>query len=218
MDYSVNPWWVYALSITGVLVLVIGLPLWGIAASSRRSRRQSVSLEHGAVRITDSAFGGERVIPFERIDTVAYLPERESWTVTASPDSERMLDYRTTQARASGGGADLFAHGGLIILDSDGRMVGHLAYEVGSKAPIGTVWKQIPARDYVQIAPKGPGKGYSRAAFKKAYPRALRFGSLWGAARWLWTILAFVFVGLPVLAVVGVFIWAFVTTWIELYG
>ncbi|MGN6128676.1 MAG: hypothetical protein ACTHON_19135 [Humibacter sp.] len=226
MDYSVNPWWVYVLAVVGTFALVIGLPLWGIAAGARRARRQAVVIQNGTVTVTDAAYGGTKTIPHERIGTVVYLPEIEP-TATVAPltsiplaasDSSQGEDYRLTQARAVGNGANMFATGGLIILDTRGRMVGHVAYEVGSHAPLATVWKQIPAQNHVQAPMKKSGTGYSRAAFKRAFPRALRFGQLWGASRWTWTILGLVFIGAPVFAAVVAFVWIFIAVWIDVNG
>ena len=222
MDYSVNPWWVYVIAVVGVFAIVIGLPLLLIAASSRRSRRQSLSIENGTVSIIDSAFGGAKTVPIQRIGTVVYLPEREADSTVApvlsAAIAARNEDYRITNARGRGSGAEMFTHGGLILLDTRGRMLGHVAYEVGSHAPLGTVWRQIPAQNYVQAPLNAKGTAYSRSAFKRAYPRALRLGQLWSSARWLWTVLVLVFVGIPVAAFIAVFIWAFVTTWQQMYG
>jgi hypothetical protein len=176
--------------------------------------------------VTDAAYGGERSIPAAEIGTVVYLPPLERNRAVAPPTSvplaasgaQQGQDYRTTQARALGSGADMFATGGLIILNTKGRMVGHVAYEVGSNAPLATVWKQIPAQAYVEAPLKKSGNGYSRAAFKRAFPRALRFGQLWGATRWTWTVLVLVFVLAPILAAVVAFVWIFIATWIDVYG
>lgn len=226
MDYSVNPWWVYVLAVVGTFALVIGLPLWGIAAGSRRARRQSVIIRNGTVSVTDAAYGGERSIPAATIGTVVFLPplepNRAVAPLTSVPlavsSAQQGQDYRTTQARALGSGADMFATGGLIILNTKGRMVGHVAYEVGSNAPLAAVWKQIPAQNYVEAPLRKSGNGYSRAAFKRAFPRALRFGQLWGAARWTWTVLALVFVVAPILAALVAFVCIFIATWIDVYG
>ncbi|GAB3800029.1 hypothetical protein GCM10028798_13930 [Humibacter antri] len=226
MDYSVNPWWVYLLAVVGTFALVIGLPLGGIAASSRRARRQSVVVKKGTVWVTDAAYGGERSIPAEQIGTVVYLPALEPQAtiapLTSVPlavsNSAQGEDYRAAQARALGNGANMFATGGLVILNTKGRMVGHVAYEVGSNAPLSTVWKQIPAQNYVQAPLNGAGSGYSRAAFKRAFPRALRFGQLWGATRWTWTVLGLVFVAAPVLAALVAFVCIFIATWIDVNG
>ena len=222
MDYSVNPWWVYAIAVVGVFAVVIGLPILGIVSSSRRSRRQSVSIENGNVYIVDSAFGGRKVVAAESIGTVVYLPEREADTVvapiTSVPLATSSEDYRKAQARSFGNGANMFEYGGLILLDTRGRMVGHVAYEVGSHAPLATVWKQIPAQNHVQAPLKKSGTGYSRKAFKQAFPRALRFGQMWGSTRWTWTIVGFVVIGIPVLGFITLFVWVFVDTWISFYG
>ncbi|QDZ15018.1 hypothetical protein [Humibacter ginsenosidimutans] len=226
MDYSVNPWWVYVIAVVVVFGTVIGLPLWGIVASSRRARRQSVVIENGVVSVTDAAFGGARAIPVDRIGTVVYLPPREQGIVVAPvtslplamSDTPQGEDYRRTQARALGNGANMFTNGGIIILDTRGRMIGHIAYEVGSHAPLWTVWKQIPAQSRVEAPLNRTGTGYSRAAFKRAFPKALRFGELWGGGRWLWTIIGFVFIGIPVAAFIVVFVMAFVSAWNETNG
>jgi hypothetical protein len=80
------------------------------------------------------------------------------------------------------------------------------------------VWKQIPAQNYVQAPLKKSGTGYSRKAFKRAFPRALRFGQMWGSTRWTWTIVGFVIVGIPVLGFVTLFVWVFIDTWVSFYG
>lgn len=226
MDYSADPWWVYVVAVVGVFGVVIGLPIFGIYASGRRARRQSVSIKQGAVYVIDSAFGGEKAIPADTIGTVVYLRERESSSgiapLTSVPlatsGGERGQDYRNMQARAVGNGADMFEYGGLIILNTRGRMVGHVAYEVGSGAPMGEVWKQIPAANHVEFPRKAEGAGYSRRAFKKAFPRALRFGEFWGASRWTWTIVAFVFLGLPVLGFLALFVIVFIQTLMGMNG
>lgn len=220
MDYSADPWWVYLISIVVVFGAAIGLPFWGIYVSSRRARRQSLSIENGALHVVDSAFGGPRSLPFDRLGTAVYLPPIEASTaiapITSVPlaasDTAAGQDYRNTQARATGNGASMFRYGGLIILDTKGRMAAHVEYEVGSNAPLGTVWQQIPAPNHVQVPTSTKGGAYSRREFKKAYPRALRFGQFWGAARWTWTILGCVFIGLPVLGFIALFVAAFIVT------
>lgn len=214
MNYAVYPGWVYALVVVGLLVVCVGLPVLGLLVSRRRERRQSISIENGVVRVVDSAFGGAKSISTDRIGTVVYLPERESSAgfapITSLPlatsDTPQGQDYRNSQARATGNGANIFSYGGLIILDVDGRMVGHMAYEVGSNAPLATVWKQIPAPNYVQFPPKSADGGYSRGAFKKAFPKALRARQLWGATRWIWLIVGCVVIGLPVLLTIAFFV------------
>lgn len=221
MDYSANPWWLYAITIVVVFGIVIGLPLWGVIASSRRARRQSVVIEDGVVSVTDAALGGRKAIPAERIGTVVYLAPMEHGVAVAPVTSLALAtsntpqgeDYHKTQGRALGSGTDMFRHGGLIILDTDGRMVGHVAYEVGSRAPLATVWKQIPAQNYVQAPLNKAGTAYSRSAFKRAYPKALRVGNLWSGPRWFWTIVGFVLVGIPLAAFLTVFVMAFVRAW-----
>jgi len=221
VDYSADPWWSFVIVIGGFFALIIGLPILSMVASARRARRQSVVLENGVVHITDSAFGRPKAIRADRIGTVVYLAERESSAagapITSMPlaasDSAAGQDYRNTQARATGNGTNMFRFGGLIILNTTGRMIAHVAYEVGSHAPMGTVWKQIPAPNHVQFAETN-GNDYSRRAFKKAFPKALRFGQMWGTARWVWTILGVVFLGLPVLG----FIALCVVVWVQMYG
>jgi len=158
-----------------------------------------VVIKDGAVHVIDSAFGGERVIPFDRLGTVVLFPPREMVHDGESP-------VPTNTKRKSGMGANLFSYGGLIILDVNGRMVGHLAYELASNTPIAAVGQQIPAPNHVQFPPVAEGAGYDRKAFKKSYPHALRFTQLWGASRWVWTILGFVFIVLPVGAILGVLV------------
>lgn len=226
MDYSADPWWAYLIGVGGFFVVVIGLPIFGIIASGRRARRQSASIKDGVVYITDSAFGGQKAIPADRIGTVVYLAERESSSavgpITSAPlatsNTAQGQDYRNTQARATGNGANMFEYGGLIILNTKGRAIAHVAYELGSHAPMATVWKQIPAPNHVQFPPQAEGAGYSRRAFKKAFPKALRFGQLWGTSRWVWTIIGFIFIGLPILGAIALFVVAFIMAWQQTNG
>ncbi|MHA7985465.1 hypothetical protein ACX9R5_06620 [Rathayibacter sp. CAU 1779] len=224
------------------LVAVFVVPIWIGVASSRRARRQSVSISNGTVFVTDSAYGRPKAVPSGTIGTVVYLPERgdrspkrpaptrAQASAAAQVSAGAQAPAGGSIGRAShgveakdqeprvGNGTDMFRNGGLIILDTGGRMVGHVAYEIDSHAPLGTVWRQIPALDHVQAPLNGAGTGYSRSAFKRAFPKALRFGQLWTSAQRTWTVLGLIFIGIPVLAFVALFASAFVATWNEMHG
>ncbi|QDZ15016.1 hypothetical protein [Humibacter ginsenosidimutans] len=209
-----DPWWAYAIGVPVALILCIGLPLFFIFTSGRRSNRQSLVIQDGRVTVMDSSFGRGKTFDTSRIDTAVYFPPKQPAMVvapvTSVPLAATSQDYRDMSARASGNGGSLFRTGGLILLDAKGRMLAHVVYQVGSDAPIEQVWKQLPARRHVQ-APFA-GDGYSRRDFKKAFPRALHVGQMWSSGRWLALILGLLFIGVPVGTFVVIFIIAIIVT------
>jgi hypothetical protein len=209
-----DPGWAYAIGVPIALVLCIGLPLWFVFTSGVRERRQSVVIQHGTITVVDSVFGRGRTFASDRVETAVYFPPSQDPVVVAPALSAGLAvsnqDYRTMSVRARGDGGSLFRSGGLILLDDRGRMLAHVVHLAGSDAPIEKVWQQIPARRRIEAS--SAGAGYSRRDFKKAFPRALHFGQMWGAGRWAATMVLLLFVGVPVTTVVVIFILAFIVT------
>jgi hypothetical protein len=169
----------------GILLLFVLLAIWLVLFIYLRAKNQRVVLSNGVLSIADPLTGALKGFPVADIGTAVYLPER------------------TPPMREASNG--IWTWGGIILLDRAGHLVRHITAVAGTDFPLRSIWEQIPAPVHRELD-SSQQRPYFRSDFKKAFPHALRFGQLWGALNWMWFILFLVFIALPVVAFIAVFI------------
>lgn len=179
--------WVLVIAFTAVAVGVL-------VAQSRRTRMQRVVLEDGVLSTSEGVSGRLNGLPVDRIGTVVLLPERN--------------------ARVGEGSQGIWTWGGILILDTDGRVVRRIVHVPGSTLPIAQIAEQIPAPRHVELE-SHDDRPYRRSDLLTQFPHALRPLEMRGA---LWISLAVVlvvFVGLPLVIGIGAFIGVMLTALVE---
>jgi hypothetical protein len=157
-----------------LVVLVVGIPVASVIVHHRRVRVQRVVLSDGVLGIANGVTGRLKTIPVDEIGAVVYLPPRR--TRVAEPP------------------AGVWTWGGLLVLDTAGRVVLHAISFPDGRVSLGEWFERIPAPVHRQLG------SYSRHAFLQEFPHALRFAQLWGAFRWTMTIVLLAIVLVPLIA------------------
>lgn len=161
----------------GAIVLFFVVVIGGtLVVQSRRIRVQRVAVQDGFLLTVNGIRRAPKRLPVDQIGTVVYLHEHDN--------------------RALNGGGGIWTWGGLIILDTHGRVVRHLTHRPGSALPLGSISRQIPAGSHREF------DTISRGRFRREFPNSLRFMQLATTVGWAVATLAVVFIGLPVAAVI----------------
>jgi hypothetical protein len=183
------------LIIWGLILALVALFVGVAVVQARRIRTQRVVLDDGVLSTSDGVSGRLNGLPVERIGTVVHLPARD-------------------RVRAGEGSQGIWTWGGILILDTEGRLVRRVTHIPGSTLPLAQIAEQIPAPRHVQLDARA-GEPYRRRDFVNEFPHALRRFELRGA---LWNgcaLVAAAFVGVPVLFLIGFFIWVSVTYYLQ---
>jgi hypothetical protein len=185
-------------AVLGVFVLVlVVLPIVFFVVQQRRARRQHVVVDGGELRLHDSALSGSPAIPTGDIGTVVALPQRN------------MIDFNglTGQFAPPQG---IWTWGGVIVLDTAGRVVRHLTHVPGGPADPELLAEQIPAPVHVTLD-RSDTRPYSRRAFLRRFPGSLGLLQLRGTAWWAITITVSVIIAILLLIAAGILIAAAVS-------
>ncbi|MHA7985463.1 hypothetical protein ACX9R5_06610 [Rathayibacter sp. CAU 1779] len=161
---------------------------------SRRIRTQRVVLADGTLSTADPVTGQLKGLPLDSIGTVVYLPERHT--------------------RLGEGANGIWTWGGILILDTNGKVVRHIVHIPGSELPLSTIYEQIPAPQHVEFEAAGT-MPYRRSAFLRRFPHSLGGFQLRGA---MWTssvVVITLLIGVPIIVVIGALIGAILTALTE---
>jgi hypothetical protein len=163
-----------------VLVLVLaGLPAAALVMQALRAGRQRVTLHEGVLSIDDAVWGAARRMPVERIGAVIQVEGDRSWTI-----------WR--------GNRGIWTWGGIIVLDTAGRLAAHVIAIPGTDLPIPVIASRIPAPVHREVG--------SRVELLIDFPRAVGFSGLRGSMWWalaLVTLVIAVAIAALVLTLVG---------------
>jgi len=160
-----------------VMAAVIVAPVAYLIVQAMRSSRQRIVLHDGELSIDDSPLGAAKVIAVDRIGAVVLVR-----------GTGVHLVWRSTPR-------GIWTWGGLLVLDTTGRVVGRLTSIPGVDLPVATIAPQIPAPVHRTVG--------SRRELLTAFPHALGFLQLRGATWWTLVIVGLVCVGLVLIGVIA---------------